>query len=583
MKPSQRLKIKNTQSQKQNFLQKTTKVTAMIILMSLPLLIGNLMKTNKSSALVTKNISQKQERTNQSILPLETATIPKAEIEDTSGHANHTSAVYRVGYVDLTNTGILYVSSSTILASEGSIITSATGNTENNGDVYVKGDFINNGTYTKDNGKVTFWDTDNQVIDGTSAIDIYNVEVNKASGNVALNVNATVSNVLNLTSGMVNLNSKTLTISSPLTTAIGYTSGYLKSEQTDNSSKVQWNMGSTTGAHTIPFGTAAGTIIPLTLNQTAGTVGNVTVSTYPTAPNNTPYPVTPDSVLHLRDNSFNDNSANVVDRFWQINRSGASGTLTITFTYTTAEEPATGDATLVSQLYTTAYKAWYAPFPSQTNNSATNTVTTPDITLFGPFTLVKTESTLPIQLISFNASMNKDRQVDLDWETASEINNSFFTIQRSKNLTDIEEIENIPGAGNSSVKSTYHTVDRKPFFGDSYYRLKQTDFDGRFTLGEWKHVKISDNIIQEDLTVQNVFPNPFYDEFLVDYTVIESGEITLQLVNDIGQLIFIDKTMASEGKNSYFFSNRNGLAPGMYYFNIFYKGRVKSFKVVKKN
>ncbi len=578
-----KFKLINSQRQKFVFLQKTKEVLSMVVLMSLPLLIGNIMKTHRSSAIINNAIQDTKSLTNLPPTPIESPSIPKTEIEDSASHQNHTSAVYRVGYVDLTNTGILYVSSSTILASEGNIVTSATGNTENNGDVYVKGDWINNGTYTKDNGKVTFWDTDNQVIDGTSAIDIYNVEVNKASGNVALNVNATVSNVLTLTSGMVNLNSKTLTISSPLTTAIAYTSGYLKSEQTNNSSKVQWNIGSTTGAHIIPFGTAAGTLIPLTLNLTAGTIGNVTASTYPTAANNTPYPVTPDSVLHLRDNLFNDNSANVVDRFWQINRSGAAGTLTITFTYTTAEEPATGDATLVSQLYTTAYKAWYAPFPSQTNNAATNIVTTPGITLFGPFTLVKSESTLPIQLLSFNATLNNDRQVDLDWETASEINNSYFTIQRSTNLNDVEEIENIPGAGNSSEKSTYHTVDRKPYLGDSYYRLKQTDYDGKFTLGEWKHVKLSNKEFKEDLTVENIFPNPFYDEFQVDYTVIESGEVAIQLVNDIGQLIFSDKATAAEGKNSYLFSNRNGLSSGMYYFNILYKGRVKSFKVVKKN
>ena len=582
MKPTSKLKIRNRQSQKIVFLQQSRKVVSMVILISLPLLIGNIMKSNRSSA-INNNIQDEPPQTNLPIAPIASPSIPKTETEDSTSHQNNTSAVYRVGYVDLTNTGVLYISSSTLLASEGSIVTSATGNTENNGDVYVKGDWINNGTYTKANGKVTFWDTDNQVIDGTSAIDIYNVEVNKASGTVILNVNSTVSNVLTLTSGMVDLNSKTLTISSPLTTAIGYTSGYLKSEQSNNSSKVQWNMASTTGAHTIPFGTAAGTLIPLTLNLTAGNIGNVTASTYPTAANNTPYPVTPDSVLHLRDNLFIDNSANVVDRFWQINRSGAAGTLTITYTYTTAEEPATGDATLVSQLYTTAYKAWYAPFPSQTNNAATNIVTTPGITLFGPFTLVKSESTLPIQLISFNAGINNDRQVDLDWETASEINNSYFTIQRSKDLNNVEEIEDIPGAGNSSEKSTYHTVDKKPYWGDSYYRLKQSDFDGKFTFSEWKHVKLSDNDIREELTVENIFPNPFYDEFRVEYTVRESGEVTLQMINDIGQLIFTDKTMATQGKNSYHFSNKNGITTGMYYFNILYKGRVKSFKIVKKN
>src|SRR5205085_4478887 len=98
-----------------------------------------------------------------------------------------------------------------------------------------------------------------------------------------------------------------------------------------------WNMASTTGAHVFPFGTAGGSYIPYTLNLTAGTIGNVTVSTYPTAVNNTPYPTTPTNVTHVRNSSGVDNSLNTVDRFWEVNRTGASGTVTMTFVATAAE------------------------------------------------------------------------------------------------------------------------------------------------------------------------------------------------------------------------------------------------------
>jgi len=195
----------------------------------------------------------------------------------------------------------------------------------------------NANSFQEKSGIVSFSGTEpSQTITNTNGETYYNLKLNKTSGDLILNDNATVLNVLTLTDGPLDLNSNMLTISNSLSTAIVVTSGYIVSAQTDNSSKVKWNIASTTGAHTFPFGDTSGNYIPFMLNLTSGNIGNVTLSTYHTNFNNTPLPVTPDPVANVDANGF-DNSANVVDRFWQIDKDGPSGIATLNFNATASE------------------------------------------------------------------------------------------------------------------------------------------------------------------------------------------------------------------------------------------------------
>lgn len=90
-------------------------------------------------------------------------------------------------------------------------------------------------------------------------------------------------------------------------------------------------------------------------------------------------------------------------------------------------------------------------------------------------------SQLPIELLYFTAELITDkREVDLNWATASESDNLFFTVERSQNAIDWEFVTTQDGALNSSVVLYYQDVDLGPYMGVSYYRLKQTDTDGGF-------------------------------------------------------------------------------------------------------
>jgi hypothetical protein len=109
---------------------------------------------------------------------------------------------------------------------------------------------------------------------------------------------------------------------------------------------------------------------------------------------------------------------------------------------------------------------------------------------------------LPIELLSFNATSQKSH-VHLEWLTASEINNDYFTIERSKNAVNWEEIAIINGAGNSNQLLHYNLIDDQPYFNISYYHLKQTDFDGNYTYSDIKAINI--NLPKSDIII---YPNP---------------------------------------------------------------------------
>lgn len=113
-------------------------------------------------------------------------------------------------------------------------------------------------------------------------------------------------------------------------------------------------------------------------------------------------------------------------------------------------------------------------------------------------------SPLPIELYSFNTYLNENNYTDISWQTLSEINNDFFTVQRSRDAINWETLIKIDGAGNSSQLLNYATHDLFPFEGTSYYRLKQTDFDGQYSYSRIKTI----NNIESKTSKITVYPNP---------------------------------------------------------------------------
>ncbi|MGY6561780.1 MAG: glycine-rich domain-containing protein [Luteibaculaceae bacterium] len=144
-------------------------------------------------------------------------------------------------------------------------------------------------------------------------------------------------------------------------------------------------------------------------------------------------------------------------------------------------------------------------------------------------------STLPIELLSFDAKPLHG-QVELTWTTLSELNNAYFSLERSKDGVFYEVIEEIPGAGNSSSRIDYNTIDQNPLTGISYYRLKQTDFDGQYAYFNPVSVTIQNNAKYEIM----LYPNPASKLLNL---VSKAEEYTVDVQNNLGEIIFRAKNL----------------------------------------
>ncbi|MGB0888064.1 MAG: T9SS type A sorting domain-containing protein [Vicingaceae bacterium] len=186
---------------------------------------------------------------------------------------------------------------------------------------------------------------------------------------------------------------------------------------------------------------------------------------------------------------------------------------------------------------------------------------------------------LPVELITFSASpkeKNGKYAVILNWRTATEINNDYFTIERSSNGRDFEEVAKVSAVGNSSDINNYITVDEKPYEGLSYYRLKQTDFNGKFEYFDLVAVNIS------NVTDLKVYPNPVSSEMTISMrSKLDNSFVKLNIYNTQGELILQQDKMLSEGMNAVEI-NMAEYAQGLYFVSLEHNGKKEHVKFSKK-
>ncbi|MFT5777719.1 MAG: hypothetical protein ACI837_000667 [Crocinitomicaceae bacterium] len=140
-------------------------------------------------------------------------------------------------------------------------------------------------------------------------------------------------------------------------------------------------------------------------------------------------------------------------------------------------------------------------------------------------------SPLPIELLSFTAVV-KNENVELNWVTASEINNDYFTIERSIDGINFTSISTINGAGHSTQTLFYAMVDIAPLSGISYYRLKQTDYDGETSYSSIEAVEFS----KIDTIIFEIYPNPFSGQTIFR-TTEKLDDAELVIYNATGNIV----------------------------------------------
>lgn len=144
---------------------------------------------------------------------------------------------------------------------------------------------------------------------------------------------------------------------------------------------------------------------------------------------------------------------------------------------------------------------------------------------------VTAASALPIELTDFDADC-QENQPTLTWTTSSEINNDYFTIERSDDAEIYESIGTVAGNGNSNIMNYYTWSDDNPLDGMVYYRLKQTDFDGASKYYGVKTVTCKPPINM------GIYPNPFENKFTVELSENTIYPIKIEVIDFLGRKVY---------------------------------------------
>jgi len=183
-------------------------------------------------------------------------------------------------------------------------------------------------------------------------------------------------------------------------------------------------------------------------------------------------------------------------------------------------------------------------------------------------------SIVPVTLLDFDLIRTEDKTM-LSWETANEINNSGFTIQRSNdglNFIDLDFVDAITtGTGG---EYSYDDL-TKGLSGKVYYRLAQVDFSE-----EINYSKILSVLISESQEFSSVFPNPFNDELSIEISSFRStSEVKIYGFNNVGKRIF-SKTISSSNEEKIGINTSDWIR-GAYVISVHQNDKITTYKVIK--
>ncbi len=184
---------------------------------------------------------------------------------------------------------------------------------------------------------------------------------------------------------------------------------------------------------------------------------------------------------------------------------------------------------------------------------------------------------LPVELTSFSAATNGST-VNLSWNTATEINNYGFEIQKSgvgSQKTEWSAIGFVNGNGNSNSPKNYSFIDDNVTAGKYSYRLKQIDNDGQFEYSKTVEVNLG---APKKFELSQNYPNPFNPTTTISYNIPEATNVKLTIFNILGQEI---RTLVNEFKEAGVHTvnfNASELNSGLY----IYKLQAGTFTLTKK-
>ena len=171
-----------------------------------------------------------------------------------------------------------------------------------------------------------------------------------------------------------------------------------------------------------------------------------------------------------------------------------------------------------------------------------------NVTGFSPYSVQNETIGLPIELISFSAE-NNDGKVLLTWVTGSEINNNFFTVEKSLDGINFETVCMLAGSGYSTSEIKYSVIDENPYQGYSYYRLKQTDYDQKFQYSDLVSIIVENPSQGASFLEVSLFPNPVAEnKFFISTKCGKSNEVVVILFSLSGVEVFSKFVIIEQGE-----------------------------------
>jgi len=183
---------------------------------------------------------------------------------------------------------------------------------------------------------------------------------------------------------------------------------------------------------------------------------------------------------------------------------------------------------------------------------------------------------VPVELTSFTASVTGSN-VKLDWETASELNNSGFSVERKSVNSEFTEVGFVPGFGTTTEAKSYSFLDQNLQNGIYSYRLKQIDFDGTFEYSQEVEVEV---FTPATFNLEQNYPNPFNPSTSIKYSVPESGNIRLSVFNIVGEEVAVLVNGFSQAGSFEVTFDASNLSTGVYLYKLQSANSVQTKKMM---
>ncbi len=404
---------------------------------------------------------------------------------------------------------------------------------------------VNNGSFTARTSTVTFNPTGAQGIGGSLVTTFYNLAINNTN-NITLNRAANVSNYLSMVNGrLITTNTNVLTCFATANANLGSNSAYVDGPMVHT-------IATTASINKIyPIG-KAGAYRPavLTISHLNSTSVTYRGEVFNAAASALPYglPPTIANVSNVRYLRF---TRQLINNF----NNGR-----IQMYYDSDDGVADKNSLLIA--HDDAVSLWQNYGGIATTNW-TGSITSNLFNKFNTYFALANPpgggNPLPVDLINFTAQLNKNH-VDLSWTTETEINNDYFTIERSADNISFTALGQVDGYGNSSARHSYTYYDAQPLKGISYYRLKQTDYDGHT---EYLPTVAVNNTVRKELSV---YPNPApAAKIQVSYGDDELKYYNVTVQNILGKVVPATVVREDNGNLSLSVDPAN-ITPGSVYF-----------------